>query len=500
MRRLITLTLILMGLTAAMAQDRCGTMQTEAMTNALQENKKLWPELIQRSSTPVFIPITFHLIADNGGNGRFSEEEVLKAVCLLNDRFQDNGTDMFFYVKEFNEINNDLMFDNPIAASGLIRNNTRNDAMNIFVVNSISSPNPNSTGTTLGFYSGFGDYIVIRKQNVGDPSYTLEHEIGHFFTLRHTHYGWEDTPYSPQIHGEKISFFTISGSSQVPPGAVIEVEFEDRTNCETAGDLLCDTPPNYAFGFACNCCVMPWVVLDPRNDTIVPQMENIMSYSSGCDERVFTGDQVMAMTASYESSSRDYLRTDVTETEFRPVDQEVVLTFPENASTVEVYNDIVFEWEPVPNAEYYIVNVNTRMFRTSETSLRVTDLNPNAVFQTWNVRAYGRFGGGCSGATDFFFATGNTSSVNNIDHVADVNIFPNPVSSNSQLHITFSSDKAAPAQISLHSVTGQTVYHNEVNIVSGLNNLSIDPIVESGIYILEMKSEKGTLIETIIVE
>ena len=46
---------------------------------------------------------------------------------------------------------------------------------------------------TSSWYSGFGDYIFLLKQMMTPQAKTEAHEIGHFFTLPHTFYGWEGT-------------------------------------------------------------------------------------------------------------------------------------------------------------------------------------------------------------------------------------------------------------------------------------------------------------------
>ena len=49
-------------------------------------------------------------------------------------------------------------------------------------------------GTVQGYYSSQGDYVIVRKEELIKGNNTLSHEIGHFFSLRHTFYGWENVP------------------------------------------------------------------------------------------------------------------------------------------------------------------------------------------------------------------------------------------------------------------------------------------------------------------
>jgi len=73
MRYLILCLFVLGCLSQAQGQHKCITMQSEEMDAQFRRNKKTWDELKTRSM-PSFIPVTFHLVADNDGLGRPSEQ------------------------------------------------------------------------------------------------------------------------------------------------------------------------------------------------------------------------------------------------------------------------------------------------------------------------------------------------------------------------------------------------------------------------------------------
>ena len=485
-----------------LGQDRCGTIQTQQMTNDFIENRKHWNETISRSSMSRFIPVTFHLIGNNDGSRKASEELALEGLCILNESFEISGSNMFFYLKGFNELNNTTINNNAFSAGFLINQQTDNQSINIFIVNDISF---DGTGRILGFYSGAGDYIVMRSSEMVARNYTLEHEIGHFFTLQHTHFGWDGQYYEPFIHGEMVTMPTVTVLEQGPVGLVVPVELQNGSNCETAGDMICDTPPDYGFGFTCGCCVLPWEVRDRNGDNIEPLMNNIMSYSSRCDVQEFTPDQLVAINASLDAANRNFLRTNVTETEYLPVRGEVQLLSPADGATVEVFDEVEFEWEPVENATHYVLTIlanSPLIIRTTEPKAVVTELGQNEAFISWSVKAYGVFGGGCDGSTGRNLNTGNLSSVSDVDFVTKFSVYPNPVSTNTDVVVEFSSEKSENATIKLHSLTGAVIYTESAQIQTGNNKYVIgkDNLLNSGLFILEIQTESGSIIEKIIVE
>jgi len=164
----------------------------------------------------------------------------------------------------------------------------------------------------LGFYAvPFGaaerDYIVVRKKEFTDSTATLEHELGHLLSLNHTFNGWEGTPYSTSLHGNPLTISNVGG---------VPVELVDRnSNCETAGDQLCDTAADYNFVFPANDspnlvagCNMAVDIFDSENNLLVPPSSNLMSYYT-CNNQVFTEGQVELMMADFNSPARDHLRS-----------------------------------------------------------------------------------------------------------------------------------------------------------------------------------------------
>ena len=113
--------------------------------------------------------------------------------------------------------------------------------------------------------------IVFRKNCIN--SRTFAHELGHFFSLLHT--------------------FEGSGT-----------ELVDGSNCDTAGDGLCDTPADpYVAGeplenYVDSDCKFINTQTDANGDYYNPDLGNIMSYYE-CGSCGFTWEQLNKMAQAY---------------------------------------------------------------------------------------------------------------------------------------------------------------------------------------------------------
>ncbi|HRH66562.1 MAG TPA: M43 family zinc metalloprotease, partial [Bacteroidia bacterium] len=136
------------------------------------------------------------------------------------------------------------------------------------------------------------DYIVIAN-GCADNKSTLVHELGHYFSLYHTHE-------------------TAFGAENVTRN-VADLICHD---CDSDGDLLCDTPadPNLS-GLVTAACVYTGSGSDACAVTYTPDPALIMSYSEKACRTIFTASQKAKMTLTMASPSglplygRNYLQT-----------------------------------------------------------------------------------------------------------------------------------------------------------------------------------------------
>lgn len=194
------------------------------------------------------LSITAHIVRDSLGEAAHTESSILGAIEGLNGLF--DPIKISFEVCDFRYIDNYNFFDlvrEEEHAEMLIVNYEPN-TINMYFVNSIEID-----GLMAGGYAalpGGQDFAVIASLG------SIPHEMGHFFGLLHT--------------------FEGGG-----------VELADGSNCETEGDLVCDTEADPYY---------PMIPMDPENpcnifeDLVdangqyyVPPTNNIMSYySCGC--------------------------------------------------------------------------------------------------------------------------------------------------------------------------------------------------------------------------
>lgn len=145
--------------------------------------------------------------------------------------------------------------------------------INIFFVIDIQDPTVAGGGPAGGFApmpptQDSSDYIVIKKGSSLTGGKTMSHEMGHYFGLFHT---WETS---------------------------MGVETNNGSNCTTAGDLLCDTPPD-AFPINFNGCSYSDNQTDPNGEFLTPIVGNIMSYHPATCKSPFTIMQLNRMAMMY---------------------------------------------------------------------------------------------------------------------------------------------------------------------------------------------------------
>jgi len=135
-----------------------------------------------------------------------------------------------------------------------------------------------------GALDGQMDWVYINARN--PLPMTIAHELGHYFGLLHPH---DRSSFGPELA-------------------------EDRTNCSTTGDLICDTPaePTLSDLVDANCHYSGNVdrataLVDPTGHVYMPSTTNLMSYTLSRCAKGFTEEQFQRMIYIYYHY-RTYLR------------------------------------------------------------------------------------------------------------------------------------------------------------------------------------------------
>ncbi len=469
-------------------------------TERLLRNKQLIEDNPLRFRSTVYIPVRFHLVANSSGQGRVPLGRVLEQLCKLNEDFAD--LDMQFYIKGVNgNINNTAIYNAQYNAGFVMNQLKDNSAINIWMVDvaAPTAPQPGDEGQILGYYNPSRDWVVMRRDQVGSTTVTLSHEIGHFFSLMHTHNGWDAERWTNEIGNP---------SPVISPGGV-PTELQNGTNCQNAGDFICDTPPDYnGFGFSgCNYNLAQ----DPTGTFINPDEQLFMSYFLNCirDEYYFSPTQQDLILADYNHFSRNYIRSS-----FVPNLTEITETptplYPVNGETTPGYNIVNLQWEAVNGADFYLLEIDLvptfalspiRIVVSGANSHTLTTLQANRNYY-WRVRPYNAYRTCALSTAPANFKTGTeVVSTQDIADLGKWTVFPNPVLAQGTMQITLQAAQSFDAVFTLYNTAGQVAQRiGKQRINAGETHFEFN--VESlapGIYVLALDHEEGREVRRVVV-
>lgn len=256
--------------------QECGTIVTQENLDFLEQRGITSRRSLLGSDVVVKIPIKFHALKKTTGEGGMTEETKESLVDQLNS-FYTNSNIIFEHVGNVNEIVDDEQYDFDGANEGAVAvGNDVQKTINIYFFNSIVSGGSQLCGYT--YFPPSSDRVFMAYGCIQGG--TFEHEVGHYFTLFHT-------------HGT-----TNTGTTD---------ELVDGSNCVVAGDRICDTPadPNLS-GVVNGSCAYAGILKDVNGDGYSPDPSNFMSYAPGnCRER-FSNGQYDRIRLGFESG-RSYL-------------------------------------------------------------------------------------------------------------------------------------------------------------------------------------------------
>ncbi|WP_323788604.1 T9SS type A sorting domain-containing protein [Psychroserpens sp.] len=269
----------------AQVEPECGTiMSPEAQTYyqqllpQIQQFENQFNELaLQRASTAVSsVPIKAHIIRTDFGTGGLALNEFNSALAIMNSYFA-NAFIEFFLCESINYIDDSSLFDfETDEQNAMTTAHNIDNVINIYFANTVTS---SSSGNGLCGYSYFpgGPEIILMNNSCTMNGSTLSHEMGHFFSLSHTH---------GNINGTLTS------------------ELVDGSNCDTAGDFICDTPadPQLSGSNVNTSCIYTGTVFDGNGQLFNPNPLNIMSYSRSACRTEFSPQQYARIYAVYQAA------------------------------------------------------------------------------------------------------------------------------------------------------------------------------------------------------
>lgn len=449
------------------------------------------------------VPLTFHMVANTDASGRVAELDVFEQLCALNEDYA--GMDIQFYIKKLNYINNSTVHQTHANAFPFMQFQRDLGSVNIWIVQD-ATPAGDGLGTTLGYYSPGFDWIVMRKDEIGDGA-SLSHELGHYFSLDHPFNGWDFEPYDPAIHG--------TPAPATSPGGV-PTEKQDGSNCATAGDYLCDTAPDYNLGFGWPNCNYTGGAKDPMNVVIDPDEKLFMGYFLNCPRAEYYFSSQQQQLINQDLSTRATLpignirRVILSSTfNFQVITQVPQLVYPINNEVTPGYNSVTFTWNGVPGSDAFILEVSRLpnmsvlsytdlVFGTSKT---VTNLQADKSYY-WRIKPLNYYYACAPFTATGLFKTGTATSINDLPFVSEWSVSPNPVADGAQLFVNVESSQLFNSEIALYSATGQAVkVMNNQAIVPGKNSIVV-PVndLQAGVYFLSLQTTEGRLTQRVVVQ
>jgi len=445
---------------------------------------------INRQST-TYIPLSLHLVGSEAGLGFASANKAVEMLCKLNADFADQN--IFFYLNgPIHYIYDDIIYTDAYNNSGQSRMSLYKipNSLNVFVSANVSR-------SVAGYYSPSRDFVFIKNNYANGNSTTITHELGHFFTLPHTFYGWEGVDARSQYGG--------SPAPTIINGRL--VEHVDRTigaNCATAADGFCDTQADY-ISERFNCPVST-NLQDPTGTPLQINSGYFMSYSSDNCQNTFSQEQKNAMLADMANrnwsnfpapSSMDTLDGSLIQG-IHPIN---------NNFAQEDNGQIRLEWDTtaLPSANQWIITVERTfngipiaevyfgsVMNQNFIDIPRTALSNNHEFR-WTVKPLHPAYTCASNSNYFHFQTGFATSTTLLNNPEDnqLRIFPNPIQ-NGPLQLQLSSLENSIASLAIYTLDGRIFWKKQkLAISAGQQELQLDiPQLTAGQYFILIRSDK----------
>ncbi|MEP7195843.1 MAG: hypothetical protein ABI851_04945 [Saprospiraceae bacterium] len=445
----------------------CGSSASDnfQIRERMFKNREEMDQLNTRTGAIKYVPLTYYLAAKDDGTGRAKYLNVLNNICALNAIYLDQ--EIQFYLKGIIDVNNTFLYDDPSSTFGKaaltkIQDKNKN-SINIYVASK-------ANGTDLGvlaFYNPNGDYLVSDLNYVTAKGFTLAHEIGHYFSLPHTFYGWENTTYDCTIPTPTELFL---GGTRVLIEYVERLKMlNNKLHCEQSADGFCDTQADYELGLGATGCTWDKCAKDPDEVPLITDPANIMSYFLNCP-KYFSTDQKAAIARDYLSTGRNYIKNPV----HTPLGE--VLAAPQNGVVVSTgFNSVTFKWDAVPNATKYLLefanvtlsnNATYKNFILKRLDTTFTNLTKGIKY-AWRVSAYNETYP-CPKSTATLFYTNSNFGVATKDilNFSAINLIYNGSNSYS---LNIDSNIGGEVQFQLFTADGKLLSSEKLGLQSGMN-------------------------------
>lgn len=494
---------------------KCGINQqtAELIKQRLMDNRDIMTKLgiqnVQNGRTITYIPVSIHNVAnDASGLGKTSESAILGFLCGLNALYADQDVQFFIHNVIYNRVSNAIYTN---AGTTTARNHMMSyrvtNTLNLIIGTSLSNP-------VASWYDGFGDFVFLLQQMLSSEAITEGHEIGHFFTLPHTFYGWENKDVEALYGGGNV--IGNLGWGQQSENAP---RTGTQANCSTAADGFCDTEADY-YSDRKNCPYVP-TVFDRFGNTINPDESNIMSYSYDACITGFSAEQKAAI--AIDIAQRNW----VTNTPASTADVTglaAVVSPLQNAQLGSITDPtVLLDWTDVPGATWYYLevfgtqfpglwlpNANDVIYRgiiynsNSQFNLPTTNLVANSRY-AWRVKALNSLStcAGISSYATFQAVTSVTTSIKDlpIEKQMTLAVLNNPISG-TDIPLTIYAAEEVVGSIRVYSMDGREVLSFTKQVFNQGESLIQLPAeqLSNGMYVAVLSTDRGLLQQKLIIQ
>lgn len=476
----------------------------------------------RNASTTTYLPISLHIVGNDDSTGYASLTAVFGAFCRVNENYKNRGIQFFIefpirYIENTAFNNHDSVI---IGGSFMLQYNVPNTT-NCYIV-----ANPAGACGYNVLYGG----LTVSQNCLG--ANTFSHELGHALGLQHTFFGWEggqgyngsSQQTFPNPAPKKVLYdYTVYKDTMWGADTIIvdttTVEYVARTgtnsNCFTAADGFCDTPADYlAFRWNCdgsNTNSSTIQQLDPDTIAFYSEGINIMSYST-C-QALFTPEQGQYMQSFIQTnrSSHLYNQSPILDSILAT---DITLIEPAANATLPSTTNTTFRWNAVPGATHYLLktckipcsNPSQAMEEVLLTdTFYVSPLTyaprPSFLAYKWQIIPFNQ-SYTCTNVTPSnIFNTQIATSLNTVQLVNNVTIYPNPSQTGTSLQVELKASQTITSTIKILSITGKELSQQKWDLQVGSNQLSLPSAnLTAGVYLLYIEGINGKIIQKFVIE
>ncbi|WP_109830822.1 T9SS type A sorting domain-containing protein [Reichenbachiella versicolor] len=296
------------GLNSGMTPTKKELKQLRTFTSLTTVNKRT-------TSEPIHIAIKANIVRKTDGSGGLTELELVEAIDELNNAFSATGLS-FFLFGPTSFINNDRFYNfSDDEELDLVRGSEQSNVINIYFVDEIVAFGKGKMCGYAYYPTSGTDRIILANECVKNGT-ALIHEMGHFFSLFDTH-----------------GMLNVSND-----------ELVDGSNCDVAGDKMCDTPadPGLKGNVAAGTCEYTGTAKDANGDAYKPDTKNYMSDSRGNCRNHFSNEQTTRISEAY-SVYKSHLYSKTYLAQFIASDTEMCPGSDVSFTNLSV-NAVSYEW------------------------------------------------------------------------------------------------------------------------------------------------------------